>query len=109
MAALSLTLGVQLNMRLSEVVFEIIAVLTRMYLQLYACEPYKNNHNVVDQHADNQELIYSSSTNTRAWTCIQTHSHVNDNATIAVAFMMDSAYSATSHMSPPYRAIGVIL
>ena len=60
MAALSLTFGVQLNMRLNEVVFEIIAVLTRMYLQLHACEPHKNNHNVVGQHADNLELIYLS-------------------------------------------------
>ena len=37
-AALSLTLGVQMNMRLSLVVFEITLVLTRMYLQLHACE-----------------------------------------------------------------------
>ena len=49
-------------MRLIEVVFEIIAVLARMYLQLHAREPYKNNHNVVDQQADNLELINLSST-----------------------------------------------
>ena len=48
----------KVNMRLSEVVFEI----TPVHLQLHACEPYKINHNV--QHADNLELIYLSSTNT---------------------------------------------
>ena len=45
-----------------EVVFEIIPVPTRMYLQLHACEPYKTNHNAVDQNADNLEVIYLSRT-----------------------------------------------
>ena len=36
-AVLSLTLGVQLNMRLSQVVFKITPMLALMYLQLHVC------------------------------------------------------------------------
>ena len=41
-AALSLTLVVQKNMGLSEIVLDTTPLLTCMYLQLPACEPYKN-------------------------------------------------------------------
>ena len=62
-AALSQTLGVQMSMRLSEVVFENTTAPTRVYLQLHACEQYKNNYNFADPHADNLELSYLPSTN----------------------------------------------
>ena len=40
MAALSLTLGVQVCMGLSKTVFDTTPLLTRMYLQMDACESY---------------------------------------------------------------------
>ena len=64
-AALSLTHEVQLNMRLSEVVFEITAVLTRRYLQLRACEPCRNNYTVVEPHEHNLELLHLPNITTR--------------------------------------------
>ena len=64
-AALSLTLGVKVNMRLSKIVFDTTPVLTRMYLQLHVCEAYKNNYTAVEQRTDNLELLYLPSTNKR--------------------------------------------
>ena len=34
-------------------VLEITPVLTRVYMQIHVCEPYKNNYNVANPHADN--------------------------------------------------------
>ena len=64
-ATLLLTLRVQLIMRLSEVVLDTPSLLTRMYLQLHACEQYRNNYTVLEPHADNLEFLYLPSTNTR--------------------------------------------
>ena len=65
LATLSFTLGVQLNMRLSKSVLDTTPLLTRMCLQLYACEPYSSNYTVVEPHADNLELLYLLGTNTQ--------------------------------------------
>ena len=58
---------------------------------LYMCNvlqmflwPYRANYTVVEPHADNLELLYLPSTNTRVLICIKTHSSVNDNAVTAV-------------------------
>ena len=61
-----------------------ISLLTCMYLQLGAYEPYRNNYIVVEPHADNLELLYFPSTNARVCMCIKTHSSVNDYAATAV-------------------------
>ena len=52
----------------------------------YTWDNQNNRHTkqAIDQHADNPELIYLSSTHTWACTSIQTHSHINDNAATAV-------------------------
>ena len=80
-AVLSLTLGVQVNVRLRKIVLDTTPLLTCMYLQLHACGPYKNNYAVVEQHAGNLELLYLPSTSTRIWIC---RSNVDDNAGTAV-------------------------
>ena len=64
-AALSLTLRVQVNMSLRYIVIDTIPLLTHMYLQLHACEPYRNNYTVVEPHAHNIELLYLLSRNAR--------------------------------------------
>ena len=58
LGTLSLTLGVQLISRLSENMLDTISLLTCMYLQLHACEPYRNNYAVVEPHADTPEVLY---------------------------------------------------
>ena len=63
---------------------DVTPMLTRMFLQLHACEPYRNSYTVVEPHADNPELLYLPSTKTRVLMCIKTHSSVNDNAATAV-------------------------
>ena len=44
-------------------------VLTCMYLHSHVSEPYKNNYNFEDPHADNLELFHLPSTNT--WFCMR--------------------------------------
>ena len=65
-------------------VLEIAPVLTRMYLHLHVCEPYKNSYNFADPYADNLELFYLPSTNTQVCICILTHSCENDKSVTAV-------------------------
>ena len=64
-ATLSVTLGVQVNMRLSYTVFDTTSLLTHMYLQVHACKPFKDNDTVVEPYAENLELLYLLSTNAR--------------------------------------------